>query len=1111
MKKTLLIISLLLLSFGGFAQIGKEFWFACPNTCQRSWGGDENIQLVIVTFDQPATVRIDQPDVEGLVNIDTTKTIAANSSWIFDLAGYKSLVEVIDGQPLPYGLNITSDNNISVYYANTSDNSEVYTLKGKNAKGKFFIVPMQTEFVNSTSYGATEARSSIEILATEDSTEIEVDLKVMTGDPQQTSPVQTMKINLNRGWAYSFKAKDREASAHLYGTTIRSDKLIVVNTTDDYVAPGDLIGDQLIPVDLLGVNYIAVKNQGNNEKVYVFPTENKTDVFVNGVKANTTGFLNMGDNLAVTLVNDATSITSSKPVVLFQITSKSGSSEFGGAVIPSYTCTGSMETVYSPSFDEITLDIITQTECIGSFTINGRSDVLFASNFAPVPGVAGWSFARLRLDTGDDIIKNYNNVLRIKNSKGYFHVGAYDNPNGNSCSYGYFSDFHEVEYHATSSEGFYVLGDTLRLYIPNPEAFTNILWTMPDGSSYTGEELVIPDASEDNAGMYRISATNNDGCIISDPGAVVINIFDPVTSSETMCSGSLLTLSTGGVGPYNWYPEPGVTDTSIVSVSPDTTTKYYVENHKIGQNILVNGNFQEGADDFVSDYTYGGTNSDALVAAGTYTVWRSAREINGDYNRVYDHTSADAVEGRELIAHTTAEPGRAIWSKTLEISSNTLHEFSGYFITADRGSTPAQLQFMINGELVGDVITPPDAEIITQPVHWKLFKAEWNSGYYTLATLSIVTAEGNPEGANVCIDDIEFKPYFAVADTIDVEVIKTPDPYITGDTIICQGTAVLDAGTFADGTLYPSYSWFTTTDDNGIGSDQVLTTAQPGNYIVKASNQMCEAYDTMYVAPGEDILISLDTIAEICADEEAFTIQYELEEGELKSYGLVFDDKAKAAGFSDVDNLPVTGKTVIVALPDDAPPEMYNAWLKVVNNSVCAEEKLIPIEFRVKMQASDLMAQKWNDVLALYNEEFNGGTSYTSFQWFRNGEPIVGATGSYLYLGEGKEFSEEDSYSVVVTTSDGTTFQTCDFNPEQKLINISLPSLVNPSQTISLGELNLTGNGMATFCDINGIVYSQEQVNEYQNTIQAPANKGVYILRIITGGDPPLQHKLIVQ
>ena len=88
-------------------------------------------------------------------------------------------------------------------------------------------------------------------------------------------------ITLNRGETYSCRATSTAASAHLGGSHIVSDKAVAVTINDDSIfslGSWDIIGDQLVPVNLIGNEYIAVKGLGAAERVFILETEDQTDI-----------------------------------------------------------------------------------------------------------------------------------------------------------------------------------------------------------------------------------------------------------------------------------------------------------------------------------------------------------------------------------------------------------------------------------------------------------------------------------------------------------------------------------------------------------------------------------------------------------------------------------------------------------------------------------------------------------------------------------------------------------------------------------------------------------------------------------------------------------------
>lgn len=76
--------------------------------------------------------------------------------------------------------------------------------------------------------------------------------------------------------------------------------------------------------------------------------------------------------------------------------------------------------------------------------------------------------------------------------------------------------------------------------------------------------------------------------------------------------------------------------------------------------------------------------------------------------------------------------------------------------------------------------------------------------------------------------------------------------------------------------------------------------------------------------------------------------------------------------------------------------------------------------------------QRWDNVLSVVKsrnpqDESEPRYEFIAFQWYRNGEPIEGATQSYYYAGDGVSFPYGDVYAVEVMHKDSTTEMSCDY------------------------------------------------------------------------------------
>lgn len=291
--------------------------------------------------------------------------------------------------PLNKGIRIRSTAPISCYFEATGDNSEIYTLKGRNALGTDFLVPMQNHYSNHPLFTAA---SSIEIVATEDDTQIEIKPRAaLLGGYSANSIVF---FTLQGGQTYRIRANSMSANGHLHNTIIHSTKPISVNSTDDLVMPvvtaGDLVGDQIVPINHIGRKYIALNvfqslDYSYNPNlyasyVYIYPTEDNTIVSLNGTQLPP---LMKGNSFGIRLVTTATRIEANYPIVVYQTSNYIN--EAGGTMLPHIECTGSHRVVHKVPADIIQnpyITIVVPTEYISDFTLNGQ--IFPANNFHTV-------------------------------------------------------------------------------------------------------------------------------------------------------------------------------------------------------------------------------------------------------------------------------------------------------------------------------------------------------------------------------------------------------------------------------------------------------------------------------------------------------------------------------------------------------------------------------------------------------------------------------------------------------------------------------------------------------------------------------------------------------
>lgn len=258
------------------------------------------------------------------------------------------------------GLLIESTERISAYYEyDNYNNPDIFALKGANALGTEFYIPLHNyePYYNHT-FGDT-AYASFDIVATEDATLVRIyPSHDVNGHPGQ----QQFSILLDKGETYSCAwtgANYTLPSNHPYGSAVLSDKPIAISIKDDsnqgITGCYDLLGDQIVPVNIVGDEYIIVKGQLNaadNEGFFVLATQNNTEVYINGA-ATPVAVLLAGEMFRYDISGPGQEYTYVKTTLPAYLTHTTGfGCEIGLAILPPLNCAGSEEVSFVRSTTE---------------------------------------------------------------------------------------------------------------------------------------------------------------------------------------------------------------------------------------------------------------------------------------------------------------------------------------------------------------------------------------------------------------------------------------------------------------------------------------------------------------------------------------------------------------------------------------------------------------------------------------------------------------------------------------------------------------------------------------------------------------------------------------
>lgn len=481
MKTLLSLLFVVLTSATLFSQTDNLFWFVAPDVSSAHGTDPKNgapINLQIVAA-EATTVTVSQPANPGFapivfqLNVREHRSIRLDTCMTIDqIENYPVSLPLSPSNVQKKAFRITSEpGNIAVYYElDNSFNKELFSLKGRNAMGKYFFVSTQNQFPNGD-YSGT-AYSGFVIGATENNTRI----VVYPNDDWyyfDTEPGDSVVLILNAGETFAFRAATTAANRHINGVPVKSDKDIVITFYDDSIRKKnsnnsnctsnlsyDIIGDQLIPVSHTGKEYIIVRGMVTNavlcpedggERFFITSIEPNTEIRINGqiVATMTMG----GQVFSYPVASDTVHVMASKPVYVIHLTGYGG--ELGGAVVPSVdNCYGSRQMTFmrAPNVtDYFMINLLARNitapnhvKSINAFSIlNDNGWVSIPDYYFDYILDSTWIAYKKTPEAIHFLAENITcgSAVVIKNLVTDFHLGMVCGGQSSGVKYGYLSDF----------------------------------------------------------------------------------------------------------------------------------------------------------------------------------------------------------------------------------------------------------------------------------------------------------------------------------------------------------------------------------------------------------------------------------------------------------------------------------------------------------------------------------------------------------------------------------------------------------------------------------------------------------------------------------------------
>ena len=301
-------------------------------------------------------------------------------------------------------------------------------------------------------------------------------------------------------------------------------------------------------------------------------------------------------------------------------------------------------------------------------------------------------------------------------------------------------------------------------------------------------------------------------------------------------------------------------------------------------------------------------------------------------------------------------------------------------------------------------------------------------------------------------------PNFAGCDslsTLYLKVFKRPDDVYIHDSIC-------------------SDQWVTI---NGVKYNQPMI----DQLIKLKTTHGCDSVLYLTLTVNERIKAHVDEVPYLCADDEQLFLTFDISAGQYDSLEIKFSTPSIRDTMIYTPNL----SEVRIPYSDTITPGVYQAELTFYQFCCGPYTQVRDIEIRYR---ASIVEQKWNDVLALLSPKYNGGFEFTAFQWYKNGEPLLGETKSYLY----QALDLDATYYVELTRPDGVVMTTCPIQPVYHEQKQDYPTVVPAGQHVRIHIDKPT----------KVYIYSAlgQLVNTYSLTagdaaFQTPAHAGIYIIR----------------
>ena len=303
--------------------------------------------------------------------------------------------------------------------------------------------------------------------------------------------------------------------------------------------------------------------------------------------------------------------------------------------------------------------------------------------------------------------------------------------------------------------------------------------------------------------------------------------------------------------------------------------------------------------------------------------------------------------------------------------------------------------------------------------------------------------------------------------------------------------------------------------------------SEPGYYKDTTLNEWgCNHFTYLYLEVIEPT-IPTAWADSICADDNAYELYCTYTGRDPIGFSLYYSNEAHIYGFEDIVDSTIYDVRELYPLTLPMPrvdedrknypkPDFYDIRL-VLDNGICTNPDLCATDTAIVLSyPSWITRQRFGDVIALYNEDYNGGYQWDHYQWYHNGEELIGETHEYLYVPTGLIVG--DRYHVRLTrTGETQDFQTCpitiiddpvydDFAPTMGYLSV-VPTCIDVDYPHAY--ILSRKDGTYRVSDPNGRLVTSGEFHADVTEVILPSVDGMYIFQLWSPQTPEEPYRAI--